>query len=92
MAHQVEIYFSEIQRTVLTPKDFADLAEVESRLLAFERRYEETAKRLATTFRSDVPSRADSYRGSPSPTRRSAKAPVGGVPDDTVGTRARSTL
>lgn len=41
--NQVEIYLSIIQRKVLTPNDFADLAEVESRLLAFERRYEQTA-------------------------------------------------
>lgn len=41
--NQVEIYFSVIQRKVLTPNDFADLAEVEQRLLEFERRYEEKA-------------------------------------------------
>lgn len=41
--NQVEIYFSVIQRKVLTPNDFADLAEVESRLAAFERRYEQVA-------------------------------------------------
>lgn len=41
--NQVEIYFSVVQRKVLTPNDFADLAEVESRLAAFERRYEQTA-------------------------------------------------
>jgi hypothetical protein len=41
--NQVEIYFSVVQRKVLTPNDFADLAEVESRLAAFERRYERTA-------------------------------------------------
>ncbi len=41
--NQIEIYFSIVQRKVLTPNDFADLAEVESRLLAFERRYEQTA-------------------------------------------------
>lgn len=41
--NQVEIYFSVVQRKVLTPNDFADLAEVESRLLAFERRYEQSA-------------------------------------------------
>ncbi len=41
--NQVEIYFSVIQRKVLTPNDFADFAEVESRLLAFERRYEQSA-------------------------------------------------
>ncbi|HET6833330.1 MAG TPA: IS630 family transposase [Acidimicrobiales bacterium] len=41
--NQVEIYFSVVQRKVLTPNDFVGLAEVEARLLAFERRYEETA-------------------------------------------------
>jgi len=38
-----EIYFSVIQRKVLSPNDFGDLAEVERRLLAFQRRYEQTA-------------------------------------------------
>jgi hypothetical protein len=42
--NQVEIYFSVVQRKVLTPNDFADLADVESRLAAFERRYEQTAR------------------------------------------------
>jgi hypothetical protein len=35
--------FSVIQRKVLTPNDFANLAEVERRLLAFQRRYQQTA-------------------------------------------------
>jgi DDE superfamily endonuclease len=41
--NQIEIYFSIVQRKVLTPNDFTDLAEVEQRLLAFQRRYEQTA-------------------------------------------------
>ena len=41
--NQVEIYFSVVQRKVLTPNDFKDLADVEARLQAFERRYEDTA-------------------------------------------------
>jgi hypothetical protein len=41
--NQVEIYFSVVQRKVLTPNDFASLAAVEERLLAFERRYEQSA-------------------------------------------------
>jgi transposase len=41
--NQVEIYFSIVQRKVLTPNDFLDLAEVERRLLAFQRRYQQTA-------------------------------------------------
>lgn len=41
--NQVEVYNSIVQRKVLTPNDFVDLDEVERRLLAFERRYEEAA-------------------------------------------------
>jgi transposase len=41
--NQVEIVLSVIQRKVLTPNDFTDLAEVERRLLAFQRRYQQTA-------------------------------------------------
>jgi hypothetical protein len=41
--NQVEIYFSVVQRKVLTPNDFTDLGDVKSRLLAFERRYEHAA-------------------------------------------------
>ncbi len=42
--NQIEIYFSIIQRKVLTPNDFADLAAVEQRLLAFEVLYNDTAR------------------------------------------------
>jgi hypothetical protein len=41
--NQIEIYFSVVQRKVLTPNDFTDLAEVAHRLLGFQRRYEQTA-------------------------------------------------
>jgi hypothetical protein len=41
----MEVYLSVIQRKVLTPDDFADLGEVEERLLAFERRYERAPHR-----------------------------------------------
>ena len=41
--NQIEIYFSVVQRKVLSPNDFTDLDEVEARLLAFQRRYEQTA-------------------------------------------------
>ena len=34
--NQVEIYFSIIQRKVMTPNDFASLDEVEQRLLLYE--------------------------------------------------------
>jgi hypothetical protein len=44
--NQVEIYFSMVQRKVLTPNDFADLAEVEMRL----RLYEELTNREPRPF------------------------------------------
>jgi hypothetical protein len=53
--NQVEIYLSICQRKVLTPNDFADLGEVQHRLLAFQRRYEQTAVRFAWRFtRADL--------------------------------------
>ncbi len=48
--NQVEIYFSVIQRKVLTPNDFTDLNEVEARLLAFQTRYEAAAKPFEWKF------------------------------------------
>jgi hypothetical protein len=41
--NQIEIYFSVVQRKVLTPNDFASLKELENRLLRFEMHYEEVA-------------------------------------------------
>ena len=48
--NQVEIYFSIIQRKVLTPNDFISLAEVEQRLLAFQAHYEQIAKPFQWRF------------------------------------------
>ena len=53
--NQVEIYFSVVQRKVLQPNDFADLAAVERRLLAFGRHYQQIAKPFEWKFtRSDL--------------------------------------
>jgi hypothetical protein len=41
--NQVEIYFSVVQRKVLTPNDFSSLTEVEQRLLDFQNHYERIA-------------------------------------------------
>ena len=51
--NQVEIYFSIIQRKVLTPNDFISLDDVAERLLAFEERYEEIARPFAWKFTRD---------------------------------------
>jgi hypothetical protein len=42
--NQVEIFFSVVQRKVVSPNDFTDLAEVEQRLAEFEKRYNATAR------------------------------------------------
>jgi hypothetical protein len=53
--NQVEIYFSIIQRKVLTPNDFASLAQLQAALLAFQQRYEQCAAPFRWTFtRSDL--------------------------------------
>src|SRR2546430_1346888 len=48
--NQIEIYFSMVLRKVLTPNDFQSLNELEQRLLAFQRRYEETASPFQWTL------------------------------------------
>jgi DDE superfamily endonuclease len=48
--NQIEIYFSIVQRKVVTPNDFTSLRELEDRLLAFQGRYEQTAKPFQWTF------------------------------------------
>jgi len=55
--NQVEIYFSILQRKVLTPNDFESLDEVEERILAFQSIYESTAKPFTWKFsRKDLKS------------------------------------
>jgi transposase len=48
--NQVEIYFSIVQRKVLTPNDFATLDQVQDRLTAFEQRYNATARPFRWKF------------------------------------------
>ena len=53
--NQVEVYFSVVQRKVLTPNDFASLSEVEDRLLKFQEHYEQVAKPFEWKFtRADL--------------------------------------
>jgi hypothetical protein len=51
--NQVEIYFSVVQRKVVSPNDFNDLTEVEQRLTEFEKRYNQTARPFRWTFTRD---------------------------------------
>ncbi len=48
--NQIEIYFSIVQRKVLTPNDFPSLAAVEERLLAFQTHYETIARPFEWKF------------------------------------------
>jgi len=48
--NQIEIYFSILQRKALTPNDFSSLADVEDRLLGFERYYESIATPIDWRF------------------------------------------
>ena len=48
--NQVEIYFSIVQRKVLTPNDISSLADLEQRLLAFQCHYQRSASPFKWTF------------------------------------------
>ena len=53
--NQVEVYFSVIQRKLLTPDDFEDLDELATRILAFEKHYNATARPFGWKFtRTDL--------------------------------------
>ena len=48
--NQIEIYFSIVQRKVLSPNDFTDLDAVIDRLAAFEDRYNQAARPFKWKF------------------------------------------
>ena len=48
--NQIEIYFSIVQRKVITPNHFLSLAQLEQRLLAFQKHYQQTASPFQWTF------------------------------------------
>ena len=48
--NQIEIYFSVIQRKVLTPNEFTSLTQVESALMDFAKDYEKSAKPFEWKF------------------------------------------
>ena len=49
--NQIEIYFSIVQRKVLTPNDFTSLVEVETRLLGFQEYYQASPRPSRGTSR-----------------------------------------
>jgi hypothetical protein len=48
--NQVEIFFSIVQRKVVSPNDFTNLDQVQDRLTAFEQRYNATARPFKWKF------------------------------------------
>lgn len=63
--NQVEIYFSVVQRKVLSPNDFTNLGEVGDRLRAFEDRYNTTVQpfqwKFTTSDLDDLLARLDRH-------------------------------
>jgi hypothetical protein len=51
--NQIEIYFSIVQRKVLTPNEFESLAELEHTLMRFQSHYETIAKPFEWKFTTD---------------------------------------
>jgi transposase len=51
--NQVEIFFSVVQRKVVSPNDFTDLTQLEQRLAAFEKRYNANATPFDWKFTAD---------------------------------------
>jgi len=53
--NQIEIYFSIVQRKVLTPNDFSSRLEVKEHLFGFQKRYQEVAEPFEWKFtRADL--------------------------------------
>jgi len=66
--NQVEIYFSIIQRKVLTPSDFSGLVDLETALLAFQHRYQKSAAPFRWTFtRADLAALMQRLKANPLP-------------------------
>ncbi|WP_321191524.1 transposase [Mycobacterium pseudokansasii] len=66
--NQIEIYFSIVQRKVVSPNDFTDLDTVIDRLSAFEARYNQTAQpfkwKFTTTDLANLLERLDQHQPS----------------------------
>ena len=67
--NQIEIYFSIVQRKVLSPNDFTDIDAVGDRLSAFENRYNQTAQpfkwKFTTTDLTELLARLDNHKPEP---------------------------
>ena len=48
--NQIEVYFSVVQRKLLTPSDFESLADLKRNVMAFQARYQRAARPFKWTF------------------------------------------
>jgi hypothetical protein len=48
--NQIEVYFSVVQRKLLTPSDFKSSADLKRNVMAFQARYQRAAKPFTWTF------------------------------------------
>ena len=71
--NQVEVYFSIIQRKVLTPNDIPSLSQLRERLLAFQNHYEQVAKPFEWKFtRNKLKELLDKLKFLEAPLRKAA--------------------
>ena len=81
--NQIEIYFSIVQRKVVSPNDFTDLDTVIDRLSGFEARYNQTARpfkwKFSTTDLANLLDRLDQHQ--PSQALRVASVTRGRITD-----------
>jgi transposase len=67
--NQIEIYFSIVQRKVLSPNDFTDIDAVSDHLSVFENRYNQTAQpfkwKFTTTDLTELLARLDNHKPEP---------------------------
>ena len=81
--NQIEIYFSIVQRKVLSPNDFPDIDAVCARLSAFENRDDQTAQpfkwKFTTTDLPELLASLDNHK--PEPNYDPAQPPGRVIPD-----------
>ena len=90
--NQVEIFFSIVQRKVLSPNDFTDTNEVIDRLAAFETHYNQTARpfkwKFTATDLADLLTRLDNHKSEHQP----RGAPRRMTPDELTGGTTKSLI
>ena len=89
--NQIEIFFSIVQRKVVSPNDFTDLDAVVDRLSAFETRYNQTAQPFKWKFTTtDLADLLDQTRPPPTRSPRPSTTPSRLTPDELTSETTKS--